>query len=124
MVDKACLAPFRRLRPAQDLQGTRAYQAARAGIEWGLYKLLRESGSCTGNPAAPNSFTLSTAPTLAGFTVSVYCTPTTDPGGYGGPTVYDITSTACNQPNGVHCPNTINPSNLYIERRLKVKVDL
>ena len=26
---------------AQDVQGSRAYQAARAGIEWGLYQLLQ-----------------------------------------------------------------------------------
>jgi MSHA biogenesis protein MshP len=37
----------------QDEQATRAYQAARAGVEWGAYQLLRNSGvgfgqACTG----------------------------------------------------------------------------
>ena len=35
---------------ALDVQGARAYQAARAGIEWGLYRQLRNN-SC----AAPSS---------------------------------------------------------------------
>jgi MSHA biogenesis protein MshP len=94
---------------ALDVQGVRAYQAARAGIEWGLYQQLR-SGSCV----ASTSFS-PTAATLAGFTVNVTCVATPD--GSGGPTVYDITSTACNDAT---CPNTTNPGNLYIERRLTV----
>lgn len=32
----------------QDLQGARAYQAARAGIEWGAHKWLSTPASCTG----------------------------------------------------------------------------
>lgn len=92
---------------ALDVQGARAYQAARAGIEWGLYRQLQE-GSCTTASFTP------TAATLAGFTVSVACVATPD--GNGGPTVYEITSTACSQSP---CPSTA-PGNLYIERRLTV----
>lgn len=96
---------------ALDVQGVRAYQAARAGIEWGLHQQLR-SGSC----AANTSFSPAAA-TLAGFTVTVTCVATPDPGGFGGPTLHAITSTACNDAT---CPNTTNPGNLYIERRLSV----
>ena len=64
----------------QDVQGSRAYQAARAGIEWGLYQVL-DPGNATvvaptdatwpGMPACvPN-----TSLTIEGFAVSVRCTP-------------------------------------------------
>jgi hypothetical protein len=55
---------------ALDIQGERAYQAARTGIEWGLYRQLREK-AC----AATTSFALPAGTTLAGFTVTVTCMP-------------------------------------------------
>ena len=94
---------------ALDVQGARAYQAARAGIEWGLHRQLR-SGSCL-----PSTNFSPPATSMAGFTVNVSCVATPD--GSGGPTVFVITSTACNDAT---CPNTTNPGNLYIERRLTV----
>jgi MSHA biogenesis protein MshP len=97
---------------ALDVQGVRAYQAARAGVEWGLYRQL-QNGSC----AASSSF-VPVAATLAGFTVTVTCAAL--PGGSGGPTVYSVIATACSQPNAGNCPNTANPGPLYIERRLTV----
>jgi MSHA biogenesis protein MshP len=53
---------------ALDIQGERAYQAARAGIEWGLYRQLRQK-SCIDS----TSFTLPAGTTLASFTVTVSC---------------------------------------------------
>jgi MSHA biogenesis protein MshP len=97
---------------ALDVQGVRAYQAARAGIEWGLYRQL-QAGSCV---AATNF--VPPAATLSSFTVSVVCVPTADASG--GPAIYTLTSTACSQPNAGVCPNTVNPGALYIERRLTV----
>lgn len=99
-----------------DVQGVRAYQAARAGLEWGLYRQL-QAASCVG----ATSFS-PTASTLSGFTVTVACTATADPGGFGGPTGYTITATACTEPDAAEprCPNTTNPGSLYIERRLDV----
>jgi MSHA biogenesis protein MshP len=57
---------------ALDIQGERAYQAARAGIEWGLYRQLRQK-SCTAETtfALPDGATVRS--TLAGFTVTVSC---------------------------------------------------
>ncbi len=99
---------------AQDVQGVRAYEAARAGIEWGLYQQLR-NGACAGATSfAPP------APTLAGFTVTVGCAAT--PGTNGGPITYTVVSTACNQPAGAApgaCPNPA-PGLRYVERRLDV----
>lgn len=96
---------------AQDVLGVRAYEAARSGIEWGLYQQLR-NGSCVG----ATSF-VPPAPTLAGYTVTVSCTAT--PGTSGGPATYTVVSTACNQPGAGACPNPA-PGQRYIERRLDV----
>lgn len=76
---------------ALDIQGGRAYQAARAGIEWGAWQLLQNSTpSCV---AAPPPLVLTG--TLATFSVNVSCTQA---GSYtdGADTVeiYQITSTA------------------------------
>src|SRR5665647_224547 len=52
---------------ALDVLGSRAYQASRAGIEWGAYQVLR-NGSC------PASQLLAAMPnTLANFNVTVNC---------------------------------------------------
>ncbi len=61
----------------QDMQGARAYQAARAGIEWGAYQVLTpEHANPVGVPyvcpvAATALNTL--AGSLAGFSVTVLC---------------------------------------------------
>lgn len=99
---------------AQDVLGVRAYEAARSGIEWGLYQQLR-NGSCNG----ATSF-VPPAPTLAGYTVTVSCAAT--PGTNGGPVTYTVVSTACSQPAGAApgtCPNP-TPGQRYVERRLDV----
>lgn len=80
----------------RDLLGTRAYYAARAGIEWGAYQAL-QNGSCLASttPAALSNST--------NFTVVVACT-TTGPYDEGGMsvTVYQITSTASTGTLGQH----------------------
>jgi MSHA biogenesis protein MshP len=97
---------------AADLQGVRAYQAARAGAEWGLYKHL-------GDPpcAASTSFALD------GFTVTVQCQGTSTNDENATPLVFRrIVATACNQPTGAapgSCPNPAPGAN-YVERELAV----
>jgi MSHA biogenesis protein MshP len=105
---------------ALDVQGSRVYRAARAGIEWGVYKRTRDNVPCTVFPGVPPnvSFTFPTAPTLAGITVTVTCTDYTDASSTPPIHVYEIRSTACNQPLAGNCPNT-SPGPNYIERRLK-----
>lgn len=51
---------------AQDIQGTRAYQAARAGVEWGIYQ-LQIADSCA------SSATKTFGGTLSAFSVEVTC---------------------------------------------------
>lgn len=103
------------LSQAYDVQGARAYQAARAGIEWGLYRVLQNSGSC----AASANFVPAA---IADFTVTVGCSasPTTNEGiAAETVTVYRITATACNQPTASgDCPNETSPGTGYTERQL------
>lgn len=58
---------------ALDIQGERAYQAARAGIEWGLYRQLREKVCLAATSFALPAETIVRS-TLAGLTVTVSCT--------------------------------------------------
>lgn len=78
---------------AQDVMGSRAYQAARAGMEWGAYQVLQGGGACAAVTNLP-----ALGGTLNGFAVVVNCTPPTahnDTGVAGGVvTVYNLTSTA------------------------------
>lgn len=79
---------------ALDVQGSRAYQAARSGIDWGVYQVQATPAYGFGHandPAAtnpnlrvcfsptPTSFTFPTAPTLKDFTVTVTCSASYDP---------------------------------------------
>lgn len=113
---------------AFDIQGARAYQAARAGIEWALYQtLVAGAGYCNGPGAATNSFQLPAGTTLSEFTVTVTCTPT----------IYDttttirvpntiiareITATACNQPTGgTTCPGA-TPDDNYVQRVINARL--
>jgi len=100
---------------ALDVLGSRAYQASRAGIDWGVYRALRDN-SCVGTA----SFGLAAG--LSDFTVTVQCTDT--PYTEVDPTpnhVYLIRATACNRPNAGACPGTPGP--FYVERQLQALVD-
>ncbi len=86
------------------LQGTRAYQAARSGLEWGA---ARATG---GNCAAGSSMTIS------GFSVTVDCTNTLFTEGAGPAySVFHLSSVAEFGTYG-------SPS--YIQRRVEAKVKL
>ncbi len=58
-----------------DVLGVRALQAARSGIEWGVYQQTRLN-SCVGT----TSFALPAGTTLSSFTVTVTCVRTPDQG--------------------------------------------
>jgi MSHA biogenesis protein MshP len=84
---------------AQDVQGSRAYQAARAGIEWGVYQIMIPENA-TPPTAQANCFALPPeglvlGGTLSGFTVNVTCVRSL-PQIEGGNTVfvYNLASTA------------------------------
>ncbi|MGH9816217.1 MAG: hypothetical protein ACRD6I_09080 [Candidatus Acidiferrales bacterium] len=93
----------------RDEQGARAYQAARAGLDWGAYRVLR-AGTCDPGP---------TAISLAfGFFAEVTCTaavPETEGGT--SVTTYSIVSTGCNA-----SPCSSGSGATYVERQLLLTV--
>jgi MSHA biogenesis protein MshP len=95
---------------AQDIEGARAYQAARTGVEWALYQVLQVSPTCpSAAPLAPLGGSLS------GFTVTVACvSPASYDEGGKTVTVYQITSTAKN--------SAAPGSSYYVERQLQATV--
>src|SRR2546422_3567159 len=75
-----------------DLQGVRAYHAARGGLEWGVYHVLRPGfGGCAGI----NGKSVVYGGNLAGFRVTLACTSTLHEEGSANVTMNDITATAC-----------------------------
>lgn len=121
-----------------DVQGVRAYQAARAGIEWGVFQVQSTAAynfgyastnanlrKCPGGGASSTNSFVPGGTTLSSFTVTVTCTETTD-GATSGPSVYTVVATACSEPittwtaTTTACPNTTNPGPFYVERRLEV----
>lgn len=102
---------------ALDVQGVRAYQAARAGIEWGLFQRLQVRA---GTGCFPNThFALPAGSSLSGFTVTVTCSSTLS---YGVDTAV-ITATACNLPTSLGvCDAAQAGSADYVERVLEARL--
>jgi MSHA biogenesis protein MshP len=104
-----------------DVQGARAYQAARAGIEWGAYQVLDPNATLGAAvlPACPVSPTNLTglAGSLSVFTVTVTCTATTTTEANRNVGAYRVIATACNQPSAGACPNPA-PASGYVERQI------
>ena len=99
-----------------DVQGARAYQAARAGIEWGLFRAT-QGGSCD----TTTSFALPAASMLSGFSVTVICTTSPGPGGDTATGVRTIRATACNPSASGTCPNPTNSLD-YVQRVIEVQL--
>lgn len=92
---------------SQDEQAARAYQAARAGIDWGAYQILINS-SC---PASQD------VPQPQGFVVQVACTSSAaENEGSAQITAYALTATGC---NAAAC-GPANTAATYVERRLQL----
>ena len=105
-----------------DLEGAKAYQAARAGIEWGLYEQLRQN-RC----AARNSFGFPAASVLASFRVTVTCQAIDGLADEDGAPVaqtrrWRIGAVACNQPVQGECTAQANTNPDYVQRRLEVEI--
>jgi MSHA biogenesis protein MshP len=93
----------------QDVQGARAYQIARAGVEWATYQVLSPGSTALANcPTSPSILN------IEGFTVSVSCTRyanTYEQGTDHTIAMYEVTATANFGTSG-----TAN----YIERQVQV----
>ena len=94
-----------------DTLGTRAYAAARSGVEWGAYNSLRNNAcAALASPALGG--------TLSGFTVTVTCTRSTFDEGGVTQNMDTIVALACNQPP---CPAAAPGAN-YAERQITIIV--
>lgn len=106
---------------ALDVMGSRAYQAARAGIEWGAYQVIQSAAAAPSTFAAdcqpgPTSSTVALTNTLAGFNVNVQCSATAHSEAAATITVYQLTSTA----SGVAGATPGSPN--YVERQMTVTI--
>jgi MSHA biogenesis protein MshP len=113
---------------AMDMLGVQAYQAARSGLEWGIYQQLRVQPTVVlpASPvacfASPQTFAMPSSGTLRNFSVTVTCTAKT--GNAVGDTTnrWTIAAVACNQPGAAGCPNaTTNVE--YVQRRVQAELN-
>lgn len=111
---------------AADFNSARAYQAARAGVEWGAYQILRDPVGGTFKPAceagtASKNLTFGSA--LSAFTATVTCTSASHTEGASTVRSYKIESNGCNEPaGGGSCPNAATASATYVERELRLTI--
>ena len=129
---------------AYDVMGSRAYQAARTGIEWALYRRLNggclqtagcQQSWCSNTTAGSNTVTqnvtMPSGTTLSPFTVTVVCTATlvsnvqrSDPisAAQTNLEVRNIDAFACIQPNASgNCPSTAGGLD-NIQRHVQVAI--
>ena len=109
------VSTHQQLGHAADIQGVRAYQAARAGVEWGVFNFLRGGGACA---AIAPGFIPNPAD---GFTVTVTCVAGTNNEAGTNVTTARIVATACNQPLAGNCPSNV-PGTNYVERQIAISV--
>jgi MSHA biogenesis protein MshP len=110
------VASFQHGSSAIDVQGARLYQAARAGVEWGMFQVMDPANTVGGPVALPGCFataTFSPAGTFSGASTTVSCAVTSTTELDRNVNVYLITSTAKLGPVGT--PN-------YVERQIAMSV--
>ena len=115
-----------------DVLGARAYQSARAGMEWSAWQVLDPGNTLNG--AGPDTCPAAVMPTcfaspqnlpalagsLSGFTVTVTCAQTANTTeGNRNVRVFQIVATACNQ--GASCP-AATPTSGYVERQVQASL--
>jgi len=113
----ATLATSQHIAEALDVEGARAYQAARAGVEWGAWQILQAPAggfrtSCDG--ATTSQALAGLAGTLSGFAVNVECGSTATTEGGVNIRVYRLTVTASKGTLG---------SLVYVERQLQATLE-
>ena len=109
------VATTQHMGSALDVMSARAYQAAKAGVEWGLFQALQTAAPCTPTTDIGS---------LNGVSITVTCNPvaTGNPIEAGLGSIYEITSIACAPAAGTTCPGAVTDQS-YVERRLTVLVE-
>ena len=113
---------------ASDLNSARAYQSARAGMEWGIWRILQ--GPATAGTFEKDCESASTirnitfGSTLAAFTATVTCSSTSTTEGAASVRTYTLTANACNVSTGgaSACPNSGALASTYVEREVRLTV--
>jgi MSHA biogenesis protein MshP len=109
-----------------DLGSARALQAARAGVEWGAYTVLRTPADAfvTGCQAGAATKTLTFAGTnLNEYTTTLTCTSSGSLAeGADTVRVYLLIANACNSPLAGACPNAGTTAATYVEREVSATV--
>ena len=104
---------------AMDVMGSRAYQAARAGVEWAAYQVVTSPASAAAPVGCANVFaTGSLGGTLSPFAVSVTCAATSVVEGASTIWIYNVSAVAC---TAAACPSAAPGAN-YVERSISVKL--
>ena len=113
-----------------DVLGVRAYQSARAGMEWSAWQIIDPGNTLNPGPACAAAV-MPTCPaspqnlpalagSLSGFTVTVTCAQTANTTeGNRNVRVFQIVATACNQ--GASCP-AATPTSGYVERQVQASL--
>lgn len=109
-----------------DVQGVRAYQAARAGLEWGVHHVLRAGGlDCAGIESGGAGTSFSPGGGLGEFVVTVRCTESAHTEGSAAIVTYALGANACNAPTAGACPNSDAggpATTAYAEREIRATV--
>ncbi|MBU0752488.1 MAG: agglutinin biogenesis protein MshP [Gammaproteobacteria bacterium] len=95
---------------ALDVMSARAFQASRAGLQWGLFQALQPAPSCVASADIGN---------FNGIAVTVQCTELATGNGVeaGLGSLYRVTAIACAPAAGTTCPGPAG-ANGYVERRM------
>jgi MSHA biogenesis protein MshP len=117
----ANIAMREQLGSAAEVESARAMQAARAGLEWGGFQVLRNPAAPSAAPACFSATSFAPAG-LSGYTVTVSCTRTPGSGTVsdGATTLafFTLVANACNAPSSGACPTSGTPAVTYVERQL------
>ncbi len=106
---------------ALDVMGSRAYQAARAGVEWSAFQVLQSSvaGTAVVTACRAPGGTTQTLPAMGGslapFTVNVACSAASHVEAAGTVWVYSINSVASTTGSAAGSPD-------YVERQIQMTI--
>ena len=101
---------------ALDMLGVQAYQAARSGLEWGMFQQLRAAppnGACI---ASPSTFAMPASGGLRSFTVTVRCAQHAANAPGNTTNRWTITAVACNQPARRDAPTPVPTRSMFSAR--------
>lgn len=115
----ARISQRQQLGSAAEIDASRAFQSARAGLEWAAFQVLRNPAPPGAAPACFGATSFTPPGSLSRFTVTVNCTRTSASDGATALVFYQLVANACNVPSAGACPNSAAaPATTYVERQL------